>query len=157
MVFLISVPAAILLLIFATYVVDFIIKAPAFEGPKSEHFNGKTFRNLDGIKARGFKDIIKWALSGDPGTWTKLHEEQADFGSIKHARNEYQDVHITFVNHATFLIQIDGLNILTDPIWSLRASPFQWIGPKRMRPPGIRFEDLPEIDLVLISHNHYDH
>lgn len=157
MVFLISVPAAILLLIFATYVVDFIIKAPAFEGLESENFNGKTFKNLDGIKARGFKDIIKWALSGDPGTWTKMHEEHADYGSIEHSRNGYEDVHITFVNHATFLIQVDGLNILTDPIWSLRASPFQWIGPKRMRPPGIRFEDLPEIDLVLISHNHYDH
>jgi len=157
MVFLISFFAAVLLLIFATYVVDFIIKAPAYRGPKSRHFDGKIFSNLDGIKARGFKDIIKWALSGDPGTWTKLHQKHTEFGSIKHARNGYEDVHITFVNHATFLIQIDGMNILTDPVWSLRASPFQWIGPKRMRPPGIRFQDLPEIDLVLISHNHYDH
>lgn len=157
MVVLISILAAALLLIFATYVVDFIIKAPAYRGPESEHFNGSTFRNLDGIKARGFKDIIKWALSGDPGTWTKLTEKDSKFGTIPHARNGYEDVHITFVNHATFLIQIDGINILTDPVWSLRASPFQWIGPKRMRPPGIKFQDLPEIDLVLISHNHYDH
>lgn len=157
MVVLISILAAVLLLVFATYVVDFIIKAPAYKGPETGHFNGRTFHNLDGIKARGFKDIIKWAFSGDPGSWTKLTEKQSEFGTIQHARNSNEDVHITFVNHATFLIQIDGINILTDPVWSLRASPFQWIGPKRMRPPGIRFQDLPEIDLVLISHNHYDH
>ncbi|MDX1585176.1 MAG: MBL fold metallo-hydrolase [Balneolaceae bacterium] len=157
MIVLISVLAAILLLLFATYIVDVIIKAPAYRGPKSGHFNGRTFRNLDGIKARGFKDIIKWALSGDPGTWTKLTEKDSTIGSIEQSRNGKEDVQITFVNHATFLIQVDGMNILTDPVWSLRASPFQWIGPKRMRPPGIKFQDLPEIDLVLISHNHYDH
>jgi L-ascorbate metabolism protein UlaG (beta-lactamase superfamily) len=66
-------------------------------------------------------------------------------------------VRVTFVNHATALIQIDGLNILTDPIWSERASPLSFAGPKRVRPPGLRFEDLPPIDAVLVSHNHYDH
>jgi L-ascorbate metabolism protein UlaG (beta-lactamase superfamily) len=61
------------------------------------------------------------------------------------------------VGHATFLIQMDGLNILTDPIWSDRCSPVPWAGPKRYFQPGIRFEDLPAIDVVLVSHNHYDH
>ncbi|MCG8372949.1 MAG: MBL fold metallo-hydrolase, partial [Balneolales bacterium] len=64
---------------------------------------------------------------------------------------------ITYINHSTFLIQTDGLNILTDPVFSKRVSPFSFAGPKRMRPPGIRFEDLPDIDVVLLSHNHYDH
>jgi L-ascorbate metabolism protein UlaG (beta-lactamase superfamily) len=64
---------------------------------------------------------------------------------------------VTFINHATVLIQMDGLNILTDPIWSERASPVRWAGPRRHRAAGLRFEDLPPIDLVLISHNHYDH
>jgi len=61
------------------------------------------------------------------------------------------------VNHATVLLQMDGLNVLTDPIWSDRCSPLSFVGPRRRRPPGIRFEDLPPIDVVLISHNHYDH
>ena len=64
---------------------------------------------------------------------------------------------VTFVNHATVLIQTAGLNFLTDPIWSHRTSPVTWAGPVRARPPGIRFEDLPTIQVVLISHNHYDH
>jgi L-ascorbate metabolism protein UlaG (beta-lactamase superfamily) len=67
------------------------------------------------------------------------------------------DVAITFVNHATFLIQTDGMTILTDPVWSERASPFRRIGPKRVRHPGVAFADLPRIDLILLSHNHYDH
>ena len=64
---------------------------------------------------------------------------------------------VTWIGHATVLVQTEGLNILTDPIWSDRASPFSFAGPRRVRQPGVRFEDLPRIDLVLVSHNHYDH
>src|SRR6185295_12999072 len=66
-------------------------------------------------------------------------------------------IRVTFVNHSTVLIQMDGINILTDPVWSERVSPVSFAGPRRHRAPGIRFEDLPPIDLVLVSHNHYDH
>jgi N-acyl-phosphatidylethanolamine-hydrolysing phospholipase D len=64
---------------------------------------------------------------------------------------------ITWVGHATMLVQASGLNVLTDPIFSQRASPVQFSGPKRAQPPGIALADLPRIDVVLISHNHYDH
>ena len=64
---------------------------------------------------------------------------------------------VCFVGHATFLLQGGGLNILTDPVWSERASPFGFAGPRRRNPPGIAFADLPPIDAVLVSHAHYDH
>ena len=64
---------------------------------------------------------------------------------------------VTLVNHSTVLLQQPGSNILTDPIWSERASPLSWIGPRRRRKPGVAWEDLPRIDTVLLSHNHYDH
>lgn len=67
------------------------------------------------------------------------------------------NVAVTFVNHVTFLLQFPGLNILTDPVWCKRASPLQWLGPKRVRKPGIALDDLPKIDVIIISHNHYDH
>ena len=63
----------------------------------------------------------------------------------------------TWLGHASFLIQLDGVNILTDPNWSERASPVSFAGPRRLVPPGIRFEDLPPIHAVIISHDHYDH
>jgi L-ascorbate metabolism protein UlaG (beta-lactamase superfamily) len=64
---------------------------------------------------------------------------------------------VTWVGHSTLLVQLDGVNLLTDPHWSGRASPVSFGGPRRVTPPGIRFEDLPPIHLVLISHDHYDH
>jgi L-ascorbate metabolism protein UlaG (beta-lactamase superfamily) len=74
-----------------------------------------------------------------------------------HGPLERDEIAITFVGHATFLIQFDGLAILTDPVWSNRAGPFNLTGPRRVREPGVAFEALPNIDLVLLSHNHYDH
>ena len=64
---------------------------------------------------------------------------------------------ITWIGHATLLVQVDGLNVLTDPQWSARAGPTSWLGPRRLGPPGVAFEDLPRIDVVVISHDHFDH
>jgi N-acyl-phosphatidylethanolamine-hydrolysing phospholipase D len=72
-------------------------------------------------------------------------------------RADLREPTITWIGHATFLVQLEGVNLLTDPIWSDRASPVTWGGPRRVTPPGLRFEDLPPIHLVLISHDHYDH
>ena len=72
-------------------------------------------------------------------------------------RENRGDPTVTWVGHATLLLQIDGVNVLTDPQWSRRASPVSFGGPKRVMPPGLRFEDLPPIHVVVISHDHYDH
>ena len=72
-------------------------------------------------------------------------------------RADPSELILTWVGHSTFLIQVGGLNILTDPVWSDRASPFRFIGPKRWVEPGIHFDSLPPIDVVLLSHDHYDH
>lgn len=66
-------------------------------------------------------------------------------------------IHVTFINHSTFLIQVDGVTVLTDPIYSERASPVSWAGLKRAHRPGVLFDDLPTINCILISHDHYDH
>lgn len=73
------------------------------------------------------------------------------------ARAGETELAITWVGHSTFLVQIGGLNVLTDPIWSGRASPVAWAGPKRVIEPGVAFEKLPAIDAVVLSHDHYDH
>lgn len=150
--------AAILGITVATLVVDFIISAPTASGPESDHFDGKRFSNPNKSKARSLLDVLKWSLNGDKGEWKQFSLHQTPYESPPEPPHKESDEAVfTFVNHSTFLIQSYGINILTDPIWSDRASPFQWIGPKRMRPPGLDFDELPDIHLVLISHNHYDH
>jgi len=146
---------AIIFFVLITFnLVGFMVSAPKYKGPISDHFNGKTFINLGNVKAKGFKDLLKWASTRDKDPW--LEEKNVKFGEQPDETIE-SGVKLTFVNHSTFLIQTEGLNILTDPIWSERTSPVSFTGPKRMRPPGIKFDDLPNIDLVIISHNHYDH
>ena len=143
----------IIFFLFVSFSIGWIILAPGYKGPESNHFNGATFKNLNNVEAKGFGDVLKWMMRRDKEPW----QEKPDlpYGSPPQAKSE--ELNITFVNHSTFLIQWNGLNILTDPIWSERTSPVSFAGPKRMRPPGIRFEDLPKIDAIIISHNHYDH
>lgn len=130
------------------------LSAPKYRGDATDHFNGKTFFNPNGPPAKGVKELFKWLTNRQRGEWV---EDTSRVFVPRPLLFEKENIRITFVNHSTFLIQVDGLNILTDPIWSERTSPFSWLGPKRMRAPGIRFEDLPRIDVVIISHNHYDH
>ncbi|OGD23168.1 MAG: hypothetical protein A2Y69_12070 [Candidatus Aminicenantes bacterium RBG_13_59_9] len=77
---------------------------------------------------------------------------------LEHIRTpDRGSIQVTWISHSSFLIQVEGLSILTDPVFSRRASPFPFIGPSRLAPPGLDFKDLPRIDGVLLSHNHYDH
>jgi L-ascorbate metabolism protein UlaG (beta-lactamase superfamily) len=101
----------------------------------------------------GFGDWVKREFTKERGPWRKFTgivpapcpEERVDGGRLR----------VTWINHATVLIQMDGLNVLTDPTWAPRSFPN--VGPKRRRPPGLSFEDLPPIDAVLVSHDHHDH
>ena len=130
-----------------------LFAAPRYHGPPSDHFDGTRFHNPD--DAQPSSNVLRWWMNRDPGPWDPA--TAASFGPAPLARVEGERMRVTWINHATALIQMDGLNILTDPIWSDRCSPVSFAGPKRVRPPGIRFEDLPPIDVVLVSHNHYDH
>ena len=127
---------------------------------RSDHFDGTHFYNIGSqpwkgtAHRHGFFGAMKWMLSRRGGNW-KWRDNRVQ--AKPQPRVFGKELVVTFVNHATVLIQTEGLNILTDPVWSQRVSPVSFAGPKRYRPPGIRFADLPPIDLVLISHNHYDH
>jgi L-ascorbate metabolism protein UlaG (beta-lactamase superfamily) len=130
------------------------VSQPRHRGASNEHFNGVRFFNalpaekslLDIAK---FLTTYRWRRETWP-TWV----DNAQYPPVD-APN--QGVLVTFVNHSTVLLQIAGLNVLTDPIWSERASPFRFVGPKRVRGAGIKMADLPPIDVVLVSHDHYDH
>lgn len=132
-----------------------LFSAPGYGGPQSAHFDGKRFHNQVERQRSDWRDFWKWQSNRKRGQWSAYRS--APPGPPPPNRVEMDRLRVTFVNHATALIQMDGVNILTDPIWSERCSPVSFAGPRRVRPPGIRFEDLPPIDLVLVSHNHYDH
>ena len=130
-----------------------------YQGPRSDHFDGERFFNPDpgpAAAAHGgpARFMNRFIGSGERAQWP---EQVPVAPTVPPRRVDGGDMLVTWIGHATVLVQTSGLNILTDPIWSDRASPFSFIGPKRVRAPGVRFEDLPKIDLVLVSHNHYDH
>jgi len=120
-----------------------------------KHFDGRRFYNPDGRRTPGFLDVPRWKLTSRPEPSPSFISDVEQ--SIPPRRVEGSGLRTTLVNHSTVLLQQRGSNILTDPIWSERAGPFYWSGPRRRRKPGVSWENLPPIDAVLISHNHYDH
>jgi L-ascorbate metabolism protein UlaG (beta-lactamase superfamily) len=121
----------------------------------SDHYDGKVFRNNPSTKTKSFFDLLRWRFNSvtpieEPSRVPKVSAKPASI-------NPERQIALTFVGHSTFLLQARGLNILTDPIWSKRCSPISFLGPARLQDPGITFDDLPKIDMVLLSHNHYDH
>ncbi len=132
------------------------LDAPGYQGPRSDHFDGTHFFTPDAPKRSiGTAKFFEWQLDRHQGPWPTHDDAQP--GPPPPERVDGGGMRVTFINHATTLIQLDGVNILTDPIWAERASPFSFAGPKRVRPPGLRMKDLPAIDAIVISHNHYDH
>jgi len=131
------------------------VQHSAGASPFPRHFDGKCFFNPGGAQVRGFGDVLRWKLSSRPEKSPRFIADVVP--SKPPACVESNQLRVTLINHATVLLQQGGINILTDPMWSERASPFSWIGPRRRRLPGVRWEDLPRIDIALLSHNHYDH
>lgn len=129
------------------------LSAPGHSGPPTEHFDGERFRNQAPFAEKSIRDLLAWRWERDPQDWSAV--EDFEYGPAPRPREE--DLKVTFIGHATVLVQVAGMNVLTDPQYSERSGPFTWAGSRRVHPPGIRFEDLPPIDAVVVSHNHYDH
>ncbi len=127
-----------------------------YNGPVSDHFDGTIFFNPDGTPPGGFGDFLRWQFNGLKQKWPAVFP--SPFPKAKPIERSADDAMIvTYVGHASFLFQIGGKNILADPVWSTRTSPVSFAGPKRVNEPGIAFEDLPPIDMIILTHNHYDH
>ena len=120
-----------------------------------KHFDGRRFYNPDAQQVPGLGALLRWKLTSRPERSPRFISDVEQ--TIPPGRVKGGGLRTTLVNHSTVLLQQGGSNILTDPIWSERASPASWIGPRRRRKPGVAWENLPAIDAVLISHNHYDH
>ena len=133
-------------------------KKKYYEGRISQHFNGERFfdpHKQYNHKNKSFWSFLKMRLQNPPKCWPKTQiAVNYDIPPSSVYGNAFR---VSNIGHVTFLLQTQNFNILTDPVWSDYASPFAKIGPKRITPPGIQFEHLPKIDLIIITHNHYDH
>lgn len=135
-----------------------------YHGPDSGHYDGERFFNPDGEDTvrvpgnrRGGRAGFLWRQATGADGRPEWPDRVAVHKDMPPARVDGGAMRATWVGHATVLVQANGLNILTDPIWSEVAGPFGLAGPRRTAPPAIDFDKLPKIDLVLVSHNHYDH
>ena len=129
----------------------------------THHAPGGGFRNPwpgAGQAERGFGDFLRWQAERLGRGTEPAPPPQAlprVPAALARPRATPDELRITWVGHSTLLVQLGGWNVLTDPVWSERASPVAWLGPARLAPPGVAWEALPEIDAVVISHDHYDH
>jgi L-ascorbate metabolism protein UlaG (beta-lactamase superfamily) len=120
--------------------------------PQNDHFDGRRFFNSSGAADQPFSAVPRLLLE-PRARWPA----RVDLQPRRPPSLDGAAVVVTFIGHATFLIQTAAGNLLTDPMFSERAGPFNVFGPRRVRPPAVRLEDLPPISTVLLSHNHYDH
>lgn len=123
--------------------------------PKSDHFDGSRFSNYGQGIQKGFGDFLKWQLTAARGPWPdwveieKLPRPEASVPAGQ--------ARVTWINHATTLVEFPQDAVLTDPVYSERVSPVSFAGPKRVHAPGVAWQDLPKITAVVVSHSHYDH
>ena len=129
----------------------------SYSGPVTDHFDGQRFHDPDGVPPKPLSDVLRWQFGRERKRATWPVWAPSPYADTPPPRVDDGKVRLSFVGHASWLIQTAGLNILVDPVWSERCSPFSFAGPKRHNDPGIAFEALPKIDVVLVSHGHYDH
>ena len=128
-----------------------------YAGPISDHFDGTRFFDPHGASPRSFGEVLRWQFGGNRNRSTWPDRAPSPYSDTPPRRVDGTAVRLSFVGHASWLIQAAGRNILVDPVWSERVSPVTFAGPKRHNDPGIDFAALPPIDAVLVSHGHYDH
>jgi L-ascorbate metabolism protein UlaG (beta-lactamase superfamily) len=122
--------------------------------PASDHFNGKTFFQPGAHPERSFRDFLRWRFSSRPAPWpARVTLPPQPPPPVPRGG----EVVITWLGHASFLLQTRSANLLLDPVFSERVSPFAWAGPRRVHPPPLSLAALPKIDAVCVSHDHYDH
>jgi L-ascorbate metabolism protein UlaG (beta-lactamase superfamily) len=125
-----------------------------YSGLESDHFDGLRFFNPGQSSTdRSLRQLLRWQFEGGRSRWPKSVVQPIP--AVPEPR--VTGLRVTMIGHASVLIQLDGCNLLVDPVWSARASPLSLIGPRRINAPGVTFTDLPPIHAVLITHNHYDH
>src|SRR5215470_5704176 len=130
-----------------------------YVGPISDHFDGERFFDPRGAPPKSRRDLLRWMVDrrwrARKAAWPAWAPSlYADRPPARVAGAAWR---ISYIGHASLLLQTAGMNLLIDPVWSERVSPVIFAGPKRVNDPGVPFEALPEIDAVLVSHNHYDH
>lgn len=131
---------------------SFAVKAKDY--PVSDHYDGKKFFNPGENQLLSLWDVIHWKLTAEDNEWPEFVANKAY--PLPVLAPDKKAV-VTFINHATLLLQLKDLNVLTDPVFSEKIGPVQLLGIKRVRGPGLKIEELPKIDVIIISHNHYDH
>ena len=120
----------------------------------SNYIGAQTYKNTnDQQNGKTFGQLMTWVLDGEKGPKKVEIETSTEWQELTLDQTNYA----VWIGHATYLINNDDVTILTDPIFSKRASPIGFAGPKRMIPPAMTLDDLPKIDVVVVSHNHYDH
>jgi N-acyl-phosphatidylethanolamine-hydrolysing phospholipase D len=130
--------------------------------PLRHHRDGRFQNNYGDFEPKSLAEVIRWKWNAarrglPPRPRQPIPAQAADLGFIRANAGAAQQPAVTWIGHATVLAQLGGLNLLTDPIFSERASPLSFAGPRREQPPGVAQADLPHIHAVLVSHNHYDH
>lgn len=124
-----------------------------YQGPESDHFDGVRFHSPAEPAAKTTAELARMLVGKARRRWPAVRP----IAARDRPPDRAEHLRLSLIGHSSILVQMSGLNLLLDPVWSRRVSPVSFAGPKRVSEPGIAFHDLPPIDAVLVTHNHYDH